>query len=148
MRHVRQDFRKNAGLSGPALAEALEMVRASCLAAAARPLPRSPLYTHTPHHAASSSSPPLPWRAQGASQLALVSRQAAIAAAYPHEQSVMEGLPGGGGGSSSSSASGAAGGLGSSVGSAAAAAGGAPVAQEAAGEDDDESMIAPPREKA
>ena len=102
----------------------------------------------SPHlHASFSLCFPLPWRAQGASQLSLVSRQAAIAAAYPHEQSVMEGLPGGG--SSSTSGSSAAGGLGSSVGSAAAAAaGGAPVAQEAAGEDDDESMIAAPREKA
>ena len=115
----------------------------------ARAQPPLPSVLLSPHlHATLLPLFPLPWRAQGASQLSLVSRQAAIAAAYPHEQSVMEGLPGGG--SSSTSGSSAAGGLGSSVGSAAAAAaaGGAPVAQEAAGEDDDESMIAPPREKA
>jgi hypothetical protein len=59
VRHVRQDFRKNAGLSGPALAEALEMVRASCLAAAARPLPRSPLTHSTPRRLLLLSPSPL-----------------------------------------------------------------------------------------
>ena len=147
VRRVRQDFRKNVGLEGSPLAEALAFVSAAlCASSAPSHLANSSLPSHLPAQPCPLRSPhPLPCLPQGTSQLSLINRQAAIAASYPHELSVMEGSGAGGSSSSGSLPS-------ATRASAVAGAAGPAVsglgAQEAGGEDEEEPMIARPRDMA
>ena len=123
IRCVKQDFRKNAALSGPALAEALKRVRAP-------PYPRPPRPSTGRRRQPPPPSPPPPPTPppplQAADALALINRQAMIAGAFPGEPSVLEAGKQRGGAAGAGGRGGAAGGAAGLV--------------AAEGEDDDKSM--------